>query len=238
MHKPMDQRRLTEIRRRGASWLKQPAKILIEGRAPLDLGPVILLSKESFEDLTEIAEDHSGAACVASRTHVAALARANERITKLEKVIDEMREARQRIVAGFKEKVKELGQLVDKYRRAVPHSSEADAKKIAALEVQNAALIDRMHGQSAELARSHEIVANITCRASSLLAVARSCLGEYSGGYRSEDRLDAYRHGMRTVITALEEALRHPENAQVQALLRIADWKPLEEQLLSFKTED
>jgi hypothetical protein len=50
------------------------------------------------------------------------------------------------------------------------------------------------------------------------IAIARGCL-DYGGGYRSDpDKLDAFHHGIRTVITALEAARDKPDDVQVGVL--------------------
>lgn len=52
-----------------------------------------------------------------------------------------------------------------------------------------------------------------------LLMVARGCR-DYGGGYRGDAPLyEAYQDGIRTVIRALEEATRNPNDTQIQALL-------------------
>lgn len=50
------------------------------------------------------------------------------------------------------------------------------------------------------------------------LRIAKGCL-DYGGGYRSSPvELDAFHHGIRTVIRAMEAKIATPQDSQVRAL--------------------
>jgi hypothetical protein len=53
-----------------------------------------------------------------------------------------------------------------------------------------------------------------------MLCVARGCL-DYGGGYRdNEGKLDAFHHGIQTVVNALEGYRDRPGDSQVMSLWR------------------
>jgi hypothetical protein len=57
------------------------------------------------------------------------------------------------------------------------------------------------------------------------LAVARGCT-DYGGGHHNDGHMEAFQHGIQTVITALEAAAKNPCDSQVIALRQIGTAQP------------
>jgi hypothetical protein len=67
-------------------------------------------------------------------------------------------------------------------------------------------------------ARAQIVTGIVAAERERLLTVARGCL-DYLGGYT--DGLDIFRHGIQTVINALELACSDPSDSQVNALISV-----------------